>query len=150
VLRLLAIPYSTNVERVTLALGLKGLDAQIEMVDPANRARVRYVSGQDLVPVLIDGTSAIADSPAILAHLDERYPDPGLYPRDPRARAEAEIFVQWFNHVWKGPPNEIDALTREGSPDAARVEELAMWLAGSLDLFQGLLAGSPTASRFRS
>lgn len=106
---LLAIPYSTNVERVTLALGHKGLDAEIEMVEKrGDRARVREVSGQELVPVMIDGDTVIADSTAILGHLELRFPEPPLLPAEPRARAEAVVFVQWFNTVWKGPPNSID------------------------------------------
>jgi glutathione S-transferase len=51
-IRVWRIPFSTNVERVALALGHKGLDAEWIDVDPADRTPVREVSGQDLVPVL--------------------------------------------------------------------------------------------------
>ena len=50
-MRILRIPFSTNVERVALALGHKGLEAQWVEVDPDDRTPVRELSGQDLVPV---------------------------------------------------------------------------------------------------
>jgi len=58
-LRLYAIPYSTNVERVGLVLGHKGLTAEIVMCDPADRSPIREASGQDLVPVLDDDGFAV-------------------------------------------------------------------------------------------
>src|SRR5438105_2424187 len=51
-LRLYRIPHSTNVERVALALAHKGLEAESVWVDSADRAPVRKVSKQTLVPVL--------------------------------------------------------------------------------------------------
>lgn len=51
----------------------------------------------------------------------------------------AVVFLQWFNHVWKGPPNEIDALLDD--PTAAeRRAELGLWLDDSLALFDALVA----------
>ena len=141
-LRVLRIPFSTNVERVALALGHKGVEVRWIDVDPSDRAPVRAVSGQELVPVLLEGGKLIAsDSTAILGYLEERYPDPPLYPRDPARRAELEIFVDWFNRVWKRPPNEIEAERAKPEPDEARVDELGRELTGALDLFERLLAG---------
>src|SRR5581483_12007282 len=105
--RLYRIPFSTNVERVALALAYKGLDAEPVEVDPDDRSIVEEVSGQPLTPVLEVGDTVIADSPRILEWLEERHPDPPLYPRDAGRRAEAELLVDWFNRVWKGPPNLI-------------------------------------------
>ena len=85
-LRLYTIPYSTNVERVGLALAHKGLEVERVPVDPADRSPVRAVSGQDLVPVLVDGDTVLADSSRILHHLEARHPDPPLFPADPAAR----------------------------------------------------------------
>lgn len=39
------------------------------------------------VPVLEDGELVLYDSTIILEHLEDRYPEPALYPRDPLARA---------------------------------------------------------------
>ena len=49
----------------------------------------------------------MSDSPASSSWLEARFPEPSLYPRDPARRAEVEIFVDWFNRVWKRPPNLI-------------------------------------------
>ena len=141
-LRVYRIPFSTNVERVALALAHKGIEVEWVDVDPADRTPVRAISGQDLVPVLVeqDGT-VTSDSTRILARLEERFPEPPLYPRDPARRAEVEVFLDWFNRVWKRPPNELDAELSKPAPDPARVEELGAELAGSRDVFEALLDG---------
>ena len=52
-------------------------------------------------------------------------PDPPLFRASRRARAAVDIFLDWFNRVWKRPPNEIDAerskeaRTRSASPRSA-------------------------------
>ena len=61
-MRLYAIPHSTNVERVALALGHKGLDAELVLCDANDRSAVRLISGQDLVPVLEDEGTVVTDS----------------------------------------------------------------------------------------
>jgi maleylpyruvate isomerase len=141
VLRALRIPLSTNVERVALALAHKGLEVEWVEVDPDDRTPVRELSGQELVPVLVDGEEVIADSTRILEHLELRFPDPPLYPRDPARRAEVEVFLHWFNRLWKRPPNELDALLSQPEPDEALVEELDRELTDSLAVFEALLAG---------
>jgi maleylpyruvate isomerase len=140
-MRLYAIPYSTNVERVGLVLGHKGLTAEVVMCDPADRSAIREASGQDLVPVLDDGGFSVADSTRIMEHLERRFPDPPLYPSDPARRAEVEVFVDWFNRVWKVPPNAIEAELASGAPDHVRVAALEHELRSTLDVFESLLTG---------
>jgi glutathione S-transferase len=93
------------------------------------------------VPVLVDGDEVVADSPAIVALLEERYPEPPLYPVDPARRAEVEIFVDWFNRVWKRPPNAIADELEHGEPDLALIAELSAEMRAALDRFEALLAG---------
>jgi glutathione S-transferase len=141
VIRVYRIPYSTNVERVALALGHKGVEVEWVDVDPADRTPVREVSGQDLVPVLVDEDERVLpDSTAIIEELERRYPEPSLYPADEARRAELRIFVDWFNRVWKRPPNELEAELGKETPDPARIEALGDELSGSLELFEALLA----------
>jgi glutathione S-transferase len=139
-IRVWRIPFSTNVERVALALAHKGLDVDWVDVDPSDRAPVVAVSGQPLVPVLEEHGRVVADSTAILEYLDEHHPERQLYPRDEARRAEARLLVDWFNRVWKGPPNELDDLLDTPQRDEARVQTLAAELAGSRELFESLLA----------
>jgi maleylacetoacetate isomerase len=140
-LRLYAIPYSTNVERVALALGHKGVAAEVVMCDPADRSQIREASGQDLVPVLDDGGFVVADSTRIIEHLERRFPDPPLYPPDGARRAEIEVFIDWFNRVWKVPPNAIEAELSGPEPDHVRIAALEHELRSTLDVFEALLDG---------
>jgi glutathione S-transferase len=141
VIRLYGIPFSTNVERVSLALAHKGLDVEYVEVEPDDRSRVREISGQDRVPVLVEDERVVADSTAIFEYLEDRYPDPPLYPLDEARRAEARLFVDWFNRVWKRWPNEIEGELVDGAPNPERIADLAAELSGSRDLFEALLAG---------
>jgi glutathione S-transferase len=136
VLRVHRIPFSTNVERVALAAGLKGVPVAWVDHDPADRSAVRALSGQDLVPVaeMPDGR-VLHDSPVILEALEELAPEPPLWPSTPADRASADVFAEWFNLVWKGPPNRI--------ADAAEQPGDRAWLAASRDVFEGLLASRP-------
>jgi glutathione S-transferase len=139
-LRLYRFRYSTNVERVALALAHKGLEVESVAVDPDDRSVVREISGQDLVPVLVDGDEVICDSTRILGHLEQRFPDPPLFPSEPAAAAEVEVFLDWFNRAWKREPNLItDALENGGDP--AAVERWSARMRRRLDTFEGLLTG---------
>jgi glutathione S-transferase len=140
-LHLYAIPYSTNVERVALALGHKGLAADVIMSDPADRSAIREASGQDLVPALDDDGFVVVDSSRIIEHLERRFPDPPLFPAEPARRAEVRVFVEWFDRVWKGPPNAIDAELANAAPDHIRIAALEHELRATLDVFEAMLDG---------
>lgn len=138
-LRVYRIPFSTNVERVSLALAHKGIEVQWTDIDPRDRSEVERVSGQPLVPVLVDDGRVVVDSTVILRYLEELRPEPRLFPREPARRAETEVFLDWFNRVWKRPPNEIEAERSKPVPDEARIAALGQELTDSLDLFEALL-----------
>jgi len=133
-IRVYRIPFSTNVERVALAAGHKGVPIEWVDVDADDRSPVEAVSGQRLVPVLVtDDDEVIADSPAILEWLETRFPDPPLLPRDPARRAEVRVFADWFNQVWKRAPNAIADL---GATDALSAE-----MRAHVEVFEALLQG---------
>jgi maleylacetoacetate isomerase len=83
--------------RVRIALALKGLTFEEEAVDLMADAQfageVAMHNPANAVPVLIDGGPALTQSLAIIEYLEERYPDPPLYPREPSARAAARAFA---------------------------------------------------------
>lgn len=142
-IRVHRIPYSTNVERVALAAGVKGVEVEWVDHDPADRAAVVELSGQPLVPVAeIDG-EVVADSMRIVERLEALAPDRPLYPRVPASRAMVAIFIDWFNHVWKGPPNEIDAERASATPDAERVAALLGQARKWTPRFEAMLAVHP-------
>ena len=133
------IPFSTNVERVALALGHKGIAVEWVDVDPADRSEVERLSGQPLVPVLeLDGR-VLADSTVIVEELERLQPEPRLYPTERARRAEVEVFVDWFNRVWKGPPNELEAELGKADPDLETAERLGGEITAALDRFEALL-----------
>ena len=111
------------------------------MITYDDRSPVVEVSGQGLVPVLVDGDEVIPDSVRILRHLEARWPDPPLFPRDAARRAELDVFLDWFNEVWKVAPNAIEAELESEAPDERRIEEHSAAMRASLDVFEDLLDG---------
>ncbi len=79
-IRLYRAPYSTNCERVLLALAVKRLAFESVWIEYADRSAVEAVSGQGLVPVLDYDGQILTESMDIVRFLDERHPEPPLYP----------------------------------------------------------------------
>lgn len=140
-LRVHRIPHSTNVERVALAAAHKGLEVEWIDHDPADRSAVRAVSGQDLVPVAeLDGGELCFDSMVIVERLEALVPEPRLYPTPPAARARVDVFIAWFNRVWKVAPNALEAEATSSAPDRELIERLGEELSRSRAVFEGLLS----------
>ena len=139
--RLYRAKWSTNCERVGLALAHKGIAAQSVMIEYSNRAPVEAISGQGLVPVIEDAGTVVSDSVAIIRHLELRTPEPPLFPARPARRAELDLFIEWFEDVYKRAPNEIEAEpeTRRAGPRASRGAERRD--ARRLGSFERLLEG---------
>lgn len=94
-IRLYRAPFSTNVERIALALAHKGIEVESVVIDYADRSAVERVSGQRLVPVIEDGGTVVADSMEVIRYLDERYPRAPLYSADEARRAEMHLFIDF-------------------------------------------------------
>ncbi len=139
-MRVYRIPFSTNVERIALAAGHKGLELEYIDVPDDDRSEIVRVSGQELVPVLEHDGFVLADSPAILEYLEQTYPERPLLPTDPAGRAEIRVFCDWFNRVWKRAPNLHFAEGETEQPDPRRLEELGGRITASLPLFEDLLS----------
>ena len=83
------IPVSHYSEKVRWALDYKGIAHRRRVLGPDYLIQVWRATRQGKLPVLwLDGR-AIADSTRIIAALEERYPQPPLYPRDAAARLRA-------------------------------------------------------------
>jgi maleylacetoacetate isomerase len=143
VIRVWLIRFSTNVERVSLALGHKGLSVEPVMVDPDDRAEVIRVSGQELVPVADFDGEVVVDSPAIVRRLEELHPDPPLWPPERSRRAELDVFIDWFNRVWKVAPNAIAEMLEGDAADQFAIDAHASEMAAALHAFEALLDGRP-------
>src|SRR5262245_54208107 len=80
------------------------------------------------LPILeLDGEKII-DSTAIIAALEERFPDPPLYPTDPRERRRAleledyfdrelgPTIRRWVWHELRSDPQRVDAIAAQAAP----------------------------------
>jgi glutathione S-transferase len=141
VIRVYRAEWSTNCERVGLAVAFKGIEVESVPIDYDDRSEVERVSGQGLVPVLEEDGEVVVDSTAILRWLEERCPDPPMYPDDPARRAEVDLVVNWFNEVWKRTANTLEAELEKTRPDADKVEALSDTLDVHLGVFERLLSG---------
>lgn len=83
------IPLSHFNEKVRWALDYKRIAHQRRVLGPNYLFRAWRATGQGALPILwLDGR-AIHDSTRIIAALEQSYPEPALYPKDPAARERA-------------------------------------------------------------
>lgn len=82
--------------------------------------------------MIVDGGDVVNDSLAILRHLERRNPDPPLF----APGAILDVFMEWFDAIWKVPPNAIAS-----DPDGPEVEAHAARMNAWLDMFERLLEG---------
>ncbi|MFL6029965.1 MAG: glutathione S-transferase family protein, partial [Gaiellaceae bacterium] len=133
-MRVWRIPYSTNCERVALAAGRSGTPVEWVDVDAVDRTPVRELSGQGRVPVAqIDG-EVVVGSLAIVRRVD-----PTLWPAEPAARAEAEIFLEWLERVWMHPLGVVFSRILGAEVDDARLDRAAARIDHHQDWFESLL-----------
>jgi len=111
-MRLYSGPLSLFTAKVRIALAEKGL--AYERVEVGWSLAHRYephhpdvvaLNPKKQVPVLVDGDVVVYDSTLIFEYLEERHPEPRLYPRDLAERArcrqlEAAADEILFAHVW--------------------------------------------------
>jgi len=85
--------FSPYARKVRIALYEK--DVPFERVralhGDCNRTDFLHVNPRAEVPALIDDSFALYDSTIICEYIEERYPEPRLYPLDPRARAKCRL-----------------------------------------------------------
>lgn len=115
--RIIGSYLSPYVRKVLVFLELKGITYQIDPIVPFfGDDRFSELSPIRRIPVLIDDRVTVADSSVICQYLEERYPQPHLYPADIVERARArwleefadtrmgEVFIwRLFNQMAIGP-----------------------------------------------
>jgi glutathione S-transferase len=143
-MRLFRAAFSTNAERVALALAHKGLEVESVWISYDDRSPVERLSGQPLVPVLeLDDGAVVHDSMQIVKVLEQLFPAAPLYPSDAAGRARMIRWIGWFDDVWKVAPNAIEAEIGCDAPDCERIDVLAKGMAGALEVFERMLDGRP-------
>ena len=111
--RIIGSYLSPYVRKVLVCLDLKGIRYAIDPIVPfMGDERFSKLSPIRRIPVLLDDRVTLADSSVICEYLEERYPEPPLYPRDVVARARArwleefadtrmgDVFIwRYFNQI---------------------------------------------------
>jgi glutathione S-transferase len=85
--------FSPYARKVRIALYEKGVPFERvrALHGDCNRTDFVHVNPRAEVPALVDGDFRLYDSTIICEYLEDRYPDPPLYPRDPRQRATCRL-----------------------------------------------------------
>jgi len=142
-LKIYSGPLSMFGAKVEIAAREKSLEFDLVMVPfdfergyAPKHPEVLRINPKHQVPVLVDGNVEIFDSTQIFEYLEDRWPEPPLWPRSIAARAEArslelcsdEVF---FPHVirlmgLRGDPDPVDA--PEWKRARAEIERHYIWL----------------------
>jgi glutathione S-transferase len=121
-LRLYSGPLSMFGAKVQIAMREKGLDFELVMVpfktsyDPKHPEVLR-INPKRQVPVLVDGDLELFDSTQIFEYLEDRKPDPALWPRAIKARARARLLELKSDEVYF--PHIIRLMGLQGDLDSA-------------------------------
>jgi len=95
-MKLMGIPISPFVRKVSVVLAIKELDYEHEMVMPGSpEPGFRALSPLGKIPVLVDGDFALADSSVICEYLEDAYPATAVMPRDAKDRAMARFLEEY-------------------------------------------------------
>lgn len=143
--------------RVRIALGLKGLTADMRFVHLLKEGGAQYTDAysalnpQHLVPTLIHDGHVLTQSLAILEYLDEIAPEPPLLPSDPLSRARVRriaLAVACDIH----PLGNLRVLRylRQTlkTDDQARTEWQKHWMAEGFGALETTLASDPATGIF--
>jgi len=133
-MKLYSGPLSLFARKVEIALAEKGLAFEREMV-PFTQANgyspkhpvVLAANPKAQVPVLVDGDLTLFDSTLIIEYLEDAYPTPPLFPREPKARARCRLLELYADEVLFAPVLKIGYRTEPPHSDpqvqALREEE---------------------------
>ena len=139
-LKLYSGPLSLFTAKVRIALAEKGLD--YDRIEVGWSLADRYLphhpevvalNPKCEVPALVDGDVVICDSSLILEYLQDRHPEPRLYPDEGEARARCRQLEQaadeiLFPAVWS-LIDEVFYPKPDDERDAARIEEARQAIA---------------------
>jgi glutathione S-transferase len=157
-------------------MALKGAGIPFEEVkislytdDPVDKQRILHYSPAGKVPILIDGVVTVWDSLAIIEHLAERFPEKGIWPNDPGARALARSISAEMHSGFMPLRNECamnikrpvqkKALSVDAKANVQRIQEIwngcrQSYGQGGAFLFGGFCGAdamyAPVVHRFRT
>jgi glutathione S-transferase len=96
-IELYQFPGSHFCEKARWALEYKGVPYRpVNLLPGFHLKPVRALAPRSSLPVLVDGTTVVQDSSAIITYLDTSFPGPALTPRDPQA---ARAALEWETYL---------------------------------------------------
>jgi len=142
-------PISPYVRKVKLALLEKGLEFERRTLSPSDfdGSELGGMNPRREVPALVDDGMVIVDSTIICEYLEERYPEPRLYPSVPAERARARMLedvadIEFEPAVWA--VMEVQVFGRASGELAAKLLDAAESAIGrQLDRLERELAEAP-------
>src|SRR5262245_25726229 len=144
------IPLSHFNEKVRWALDYKGVAHRRRVLGADYLIRAWRATGHGTLPILFLDGRAIGDSTHIIAALEERHPEPPLYPRDAAARERALALEDYVDEQL-GPALRAAVITPlfRNDPDVAlRVLTTGM-PEKAYQMLRPLVRIFPTYYRFR-
>jgi glutathione S-transferase len=150
-IRIIGSYLSPYVRKVLVFLHLKGVAYEIDPIVPfLGDDRFSRLSPLRRIPVLIDDAVTLSDSSVICQYLEDRHPEPALYPREVADRARArwleefadtrmgDVFIwRLFNQVAIKP-----AVWGEATDKEVVKQALAVDVPQVLDYLESLLPAS--------
>lgn len=114
--------------KAEIALREKGVDFDLTMVAfsqengySPKHPEVSRVNPKCQVPVLIDGDVEIFDSTQIFEYIEDKWPDPPLWPRSIGERARARQIEHWSDEVFF--PHVVRLMGLRANPDPVDAPE---------------------------
>ena len=117
--------YSSWSFRGWLAMKLTGQpfrEVVFNLADPASRPQIRRVSPGGRVPALHHADRIVWDSLAIAEYLAETFPQGGLWPADPHARATARSAAAEMHSSFQALRGNMPMNVRRSSPGKGRAD----------------------------
>jgi len=112
VLTLYDNPFSPFARKVRMVLRFKGLPYRsIDALALDEHDRLASANPRAEVPVLVDGTVTVIDSADIVSYLEDRFPDPAVFPVGPEVRAKARRWQRLADTVLDAIIHDISIWT---------------------------------------
>lgn len=135
-IRLFQFPTSMFCEKVRMALSLKNIPYEAIDARQNDRQTLMEYSGQRKVPVLDYNGQCVIDSTVICALLEEKHPEPSIYPADPSDKGLCLVLEDWadvilFQSVHMMRSKEPPEVQKEGERLLQiNLQTLEQWFAG--------------------
>ncbi len=136
-------PLSMFGAKVEIAAREKGIEFDLVMVPfdfdrgyTPKHPQVLRINPKRQVPVIIDGNVQLFDSTQIFEYLEDRWPEPPLWPRAVAARAEARKQEHCSDEVFF--PHVVRLMGLRGNPDPVEAPEWRAARAGIEAYYLGM------------